>query len=64
MFGEDASKDFLFATKSMHGLSNSFGFGGTNATPNKAKERKIDVIMSNSFGFGGTNATLIFKKYS
>ncbi len=31
-------------------------------TPNKAKERKIDVVLSNCFGFGGHNATLIFKK--
>jgi len=28
-------------------------------TPNKARERKIDVVMSNSFGFGGHNASLI-----
>ena len=30
---------------------------------NKAKERKIDIIMSNSFGFGGTNACLILKRF-
>jgi 3-oxoacyl-[acyl-carrier-protein] synthase II len=28
-------------------------------TPNKAKEKKVDIIMSNSFGFGGHNASLI-----
>ena len=28
-------------------------------TPNKARERKVDVVMSNSFGFGGHNASLI-----
>jgi 3-oxoacyl-[acyl-carrier-protein] synthase II len=28
-------------------------------TPNKARERKVDVIMSNSFGFGGHNGSLI-----
>ena len=28
-------------------------------TPNKAKEKKVRVIMNNSFGFGGHNATLV-----
>jgi 3-oxoacyl-[acyl-carrier-protein] synthase II len=32
-----------------------------DVTPNRAKERKIDVALSNSFGFGGTNAMLVFK---
>jgi 3-oxoacyl-[acyl-carrier-protein] synthase II len=28
-------------------------------TPNKAKEKKVRVVMNNSFGFGGHNATLV-----
>jgi 3-oxoacyl-[acyl-carrier-protein] synthase II len=28
-------------------------------TPNKARERRVHVVMSNSFGFGGHNASLI-----
>ncbi|MGC3972633.1 MAG: beta-ketoacyl-ACP synthase II [Pirellulales bacterium] len=31
-------------------------------TPNKPKEKKIDIIMSNSFGFGGHNASLIASR--
>jgi len=30
--------------------------------PNKARERKVDVVASSSLGFGGHNAVLLFKK--
>ncbi len=32
-------------------------------TPNKGKERELNVVLSNTFGFGGHNATLIFKRF-
>src|SRR5436190_2900984 len=32
-------------------------------TANKAKEKKVRVIMNNSFGFGGHNATLVATKF-
>src|SRR5438270_2303066 len=32
-------------------------------TPNKAKEKKVRVVMNNSFGFGGHNATLVATKF-
>jgi 3-oxoacyl-[acyl-carrier-protein] synthase II len=31
--------------------------------PNKAREKKVDVVLSNAFGFGGTNATLAFRRF-
>ncbi len=37
---------------------------GIDLVPNKAREKKVNVVMSNSFGFGGTNATLVFKAFS
>src|SRR2546423_10314068 len=32
-------------------------------TANKAKEKKVRVVMNNSFGFGGHNATLVATKF-
>lgn len=32
--------------------------------PNKAREKKINVVMSNSFGFGSNNGSLVFKKWN
>ena len=32
-------------------------------TPNKSKNKEVNLAMSNSFGFGGTNVSLIFKKF-
>jgi len=34
-----------------------------NYTPNKAVEKKVNIVMSNSFGFGGHNAALILGRY-
>jgi 3-oxoacyl-[acyl-carrier-protein] synthase II len=31
--------------------------------PNKARPKKINVVLSNSLGFGGHNATLVVRKY-
>ena len=33
-------------------------------TPNKAKERQINVALSNSFAFGGTNAVIALKRFT
>lgn len=32
-------------------------------TPNKTREREVEVCLSNSLGFGGHNATLIVKRF-
>jgi beta-ketoacyl-acyl-carrier-protein synthase II len=32
--------------------------------PNKAREKKVDLVISNAFGFGGHNAVLAIRKYS
>jgi 3-oxoacyl-[acyl-carrier-protein] synthase II len=32
-------------------------------TPNKAREKKVRVVLNNSFGFGGHNATLLVKAF-
>ncbi len=31
--------------------------------PNKAREKKVNVVASNNLGFGGHNAVLLFKKF-
>ena len=31
--------------------------------PNKAREKKVDVVVSNNLGFGGHNAVLLFKRF-
>ncbi len=31
--------------------------------PNKAREKKVDVVASSNLGFGGHNAVLLFKKF-
>jgi len=31
--------------------------------PNKAREKKVDLVASNNLGFGGHNAVLLFKKF-
>jgi len=31
--------------------------------PNKAREKKVDIVASSSLGFGGHNAVLLFKKF-
>src|ERR1700757_3531199 len=32
-------------------------------TPNRAREKKVKIILNNSFGFGGHNATLVAKAF-
>ena len=32
-------------------------------TPNKAKEKTVDIALSNSFGLGGQNSSVILKKF-
>ncbi len=33
-------------------------------TPNRARERRVEVALSNSFGFGGHNVTLLLKRFA
>ena len=32
--------------------------------PNKAREKKLDVVASSNLGFGGHNAVIVFKKFT
>ena len=34
-----------------------------DCVPNKAKEKKVEIVLNNSFAFGGNNACVVFKKY-
>lgn len=34
-----------------------------NYVPNKAIDKKVDIILSNSFGFGGQNASIVLKRF-
>ena len=37
---------------------------GLDLTPNKARQREIDVAVSNSFGFGGQNSALVIRRWA
>jgi 3-oxoacyl-[acyl-carrier-protein] synthase II len=37
---------------------------GLDLTPNKVREREIDVAVSNSFGFGGQNSALVIRRWA
>jgi 3-oxoacyl-[acyl-carrier-protein] synthase II len=32
--------------------------------PNRARERRVDVVLSNSFGFGGQNTALVLRRFA
>jgi 3-oxoacyl-[acyl-carrier-protein] synthase II len=36
---------------------------GLDLTPNKVRERQIDIAVSNSFGFGGQNSALVIRRW-
>ncbi len=37
---------------------------GLDLTPNKARQRDVEVAVSNSFGFGGQNSALVFRRWA